>query len=826
MANTREMRVRLSLEASRFQSGLKDAMQSITDFKSKAMAMGQVVLKAGKAFVNFGVTAVKWFGNTLKTVASVSAKIGTAIGGISLAAIKTAADFQALDSMFKSTFGNLADEATKSMSKIAKETGIATGRLKQGFTDVFMQLKGSGIEANKALELTNKGMRLAADAAAAYNIPLEDAVTKIRSFIRGNTEAGDAIGLFTSESQRNSAAVEKYGKKWQELTEAQKQNLMLDISEKIYKESGAMGQAMREADGLENVLGNLKFTLKDFLSSLGKNMLEPAINSMKDFSIALMDTQQILENQGLSAAIEHMTKFIADKISGLANQIPSLMTNAISGINAFINNSLPSLMAAGGQIVQSISQGITSNQSQITSGISSLIGQIANWINENMPAIEAAGKSIIDAIKNGISNNKDAIGEAVYNVTKTAVALFVEYKYMIFEAGTQVGGEFIKGVWEGIWQGGQSYKPQNDNNFVPTKEDALQKGLEYGTAWVSSAGQVFGEKGPSLTDSLFSGETYTKIQVSGAESGYAYIDGIKTKISELSPEMQTVVNNLLKNQEGATQSGLETGKAHTDGAKAGITEGKEGVKAASKQVSTESAAAMLEELSKLKPETYQKMLDAAQAVRQSATDMYNGAKYSFSQLGKAAKEAMTEMYKGVGTSMYMTAQKVRQEASNMYNGAKTSFVNLCNVGKNQFSNLYNGASNSIRSLSHAVQGNMNTIRSSINIRSAVNGAISDFNRLRSSLSRPISARVNISRVTTVSTVSKPARMHSFAAIPFALSSATSGAAMSSGKSENSTQNMTTIIKLDSKEIARQTAPYMDGALNTMTARRNRLGGAF
>lgn len=771
MANNRDMRVRLSLDAASFQSGLKEAMQSITDFKSKAMEMGQIAMKLGKAYVKLGTDSIKWFGNMLKTVVSVSAKIGAAVGGISIAAVKTAADFQALDSMFKETFGNLTNTATQAMEKMAKETGIVSGRLKQGFTDMFMQLKGSGIEAKEALGLTEKGMRLAADAAAAYNIPLEDAVSKLRSFIRGNTEAGDSIGLFTSETQRNEAAVAKYGKKWQELTEAQKQNLMLEISEKIYKESGAMGQAAREADNLENVLGNLKFSLKEFLATLGAGMLNGAISSLKEFGAALDETKNILKDQGLMAAVDYMTKFIASKMSEMAKNIPNAMSNVINAINGFISNSLPSLMSAGGQIVQSISQGIVSNQSQISSGISSLIGQISNWINENMPSIEAAGRSIIDAIKTGIENNKDAIGEAVYNITKTAVSLFLEYKSMIFEAGLQVGGEFLRGVWDGIkeWNNNSDTR-KNSNWYIPPSEDVYNNGKEVGTTLANGTNN-------------------------GVEENKS---GFWTNFMDFLTCGGYTANK-------AKEEGQTTGKALGDSTVQGAEVG----------------------LSELSPATARQLEAATRALQQSATNMYNGAKYSFSQLGIAAKEEMTSMYKGVGTSMYMTAQKVRQEASNMYNGAKTSFVNLANVGRNQFSNLYNGASNSIRSLSHAVQGNMNSIRSAINIRSSVNSAISDFNRLRSALSRPVHASINISKTTTVSTISKPARMHGFAAMPFGLSSATSGAAMSSGKSDNSTkQNMTTIIQLDGKEIARQTAPYMDGALNTMTARRNRLGGAY
>lgn len=824
MSNNKDMKIKLALDAAEFKSGLKDAASAMKDFKSKVEVIADAVTKVSKAYIKLGTDSVKWFGNTLKTAVKTTAAIGTAISGIGAAAVNMAGEFQALDSMFSETFGSISDSATKAMEKMAKETGVVTGRLKSGFTDMFMQLKGSGVDANKALGLTEKGMRLAADAAAAYNIPLEDAVAKLRSFIRGNTEAGDSIGLFTSEAQRNEAAVKKYSKKWKDLTEAQKQNLMLDISEKIYKESGAMGQAAREADNLENVIGNLKHSSKELLATLGAGLLDGAIYSIKDFGNALNEANKILKEQGLAAAVEYMVDFITKKMSSFSKDIPKYMTTAINDIVHFINTSLPKIFAAGSDIVKNIADGIVSNSEAISTGISSVIGQLATWITDNMPKIEAAGKTILNALRDGIKNNKDAIKSAVSSVVTTAVELFLEYKTLLFTAGLEFGGEFIKGIWQGIWQAGQKYKPTNDNYFVPTAQEATQKGIEYGTAWISSAGKVFGEKGPSLWESITSNDTFTKIQASGKESGYAYINGVKTKISELSPEMKTVVNDLLKNQEGATESGKKAGKAHTDGAKAGISEGKESVKAASKQVSTESAAAMLEELSQLKPETYNKMLDAAQAVRQSATDMYNGAKYSFSRLGIAAKEAMTDMYKGVGTSMYKLAQKVKQEASNMYNGAKTSFINLCNVGKNQFSNLYNGAANSMRSLSHTVQGCMNTIKSAINsIGKSVNSAISDYNRLRNSLSKPINAKVNIAKTTTVKTVSDIA-MASYGVSSFGRS--LSSGALSSGKSEISNQNMTINVVLDSKTIATQTAPYLNGELNILSKRQNRLGGAF
>ena len=184
--------------------------------------------------------------------------------------VSTAGDVQAENAQFEASFGSLA--------------GVFASRLRVTGTKAFSQLKGAGMEANEALERTETFLNLASDAAAYYDISLEDAEARIRSFMRGNVEAGDAIGLFTSESQRNTYALNMYGRKWLELTEAEKQNLMLNVAENIYAQSGALGQASRESDGLANVTGNLKETWRQLLATVGKPVMEAVIPIMQDLT--------------------------------------------------------------------------------------------------------------------------------------------------------------------------------------------------------------------------------------------------------------------------------------------------------------------------------------------------------------------------------------------------------------------------------------------------------------------------------------------------------------------------------------------------------------
>lgn len=195
--------------------------------------------------------------------------------------VDASAQVSALNAQFSATFSEVSTAATKMFNEVANGTGVMATRLRTAGTKAFSQFKGAGLDANEALAQTERYLNLAADAAAYYDISLEDADTRLRSFIRGNVEAGDMIGLFTSETQRNSKALELYGVKWLQLTEDQRQMVMLDVAEQIYSQSGALGQASREAEQFANVTGNLAENWLQFKAALGQPLLEAMIPIMQ-----------------------------------------------------------------------------------------------------------------------------------------------------------------------------------------------------------------------------------------------------------------------------------------------------------------------------------------------------------------------------------------------------------------------------------------------------------------------------------------------------------------------------------------------------------------
>lgn len=287
---------KLGLDSKEYEQGIKGAKQGFEKLDTWMVAKAQLIADGVK--------------RAFSTIADFAKD-----------AITAAADVSAEKAQFAATFEGIEEAANGVLASVSNDTGILATRLQQVGTKAFSQFKGAGIDAAGALSMMDEYTRIAADAAAYYDISLEDADVRLRSFLRGNTEAGDAIGLFTSESQRNSKAVELYGKKWTNLTEAQKQNLMLNVAKEIYDQSGATGQAAREMDGWVNVVGNLQRVWKDVLAVIGAPFYESLTPVVQKLSEFLSDETVQMRLGMLASSLGDMAGYVFDGVIDLLDKI-------------------------------------------------------------------------------------------------------------------------------------------------------------------------------------------------------------------------------------------------------------------------------------------------------------------------------------------------------------------------------------------------------------------------------------------------------------------------------------------------------------------------
>lgn len=222
--------------------------------------------------------------------------------------VNCAADVAAEQSAFSQIMGDYSDEATAKLRAIADETGIAETRLTSSMTSMTAKWKGLGYGIDEATTLSSRGLTIAADAAAFWDMSLNESTGHLNSFINGSYEGGEAIGLFANDAQMALFAVEQglveTTKEWANLDEAQKQATRLEYAENMLKASGAVGQAAKEAGQYANVQANLTEKWRQFKAEIGTPVLQSIVIPAMEALSAAVDAA--------SAGYESLKNFVSD----------------------------------------------------------------------------------------------------------------------------------------------------------------------------------------------------------------------------------------------------------------------------------------------------------------------------------------------------------------------------------------------------------------------------------------------------------------------------------------------------------------------------------
>ena len=247
--------------------------------------------------------------------------------------IEAAAQVNAANSQMAQTFGNLEDKARGVISGIAKDSGILETRLQGVGTSIYAFAKTSGMDSASAMTLMQDALQATADSAAYYDRSLEDTAESLKSFLKGNYANDAALGISCTETTRNAAANKLYGKSFKDLSEAQKQLTLLQMVKDANALSGAMGQAAREADGWENVTGNLKESWRQLLAVVGQPVLKIATTFVKRLTSGLQQLTVYAKAavQSIGNLLHLDFSGVADSGSDAANNIGSVADSADDG---------------------------------------------------------------------------------------------------------------------------------------------------------------------------------------------------------------------------------------------------------------------------------------------------------------------------------------------------------------------------------------------------------------------------------------------------------------------------------------------------------------
>lgn len=445
-------------------------------------------------------------GSVIKTASKIGAVVTTVGTALTAVGVDTAAEVRAEASAFEQTFGDMQDTATKAIGRVAEESGILQTRLNTLGSKIYAFARSSGGDAVESMNLMERALQVAADSAAYYDTSVEQATETVQSFLKGNFANDAALGLSATETTRNAAAMELFGQKYNELSEIQKQETLLKMVEDSQRLSGAMGQAAREADGWENVLGNLKESWRQLKAAFGEPildsvtpMLQSATAAVQDFTAkvdwekvanvittgfdsavdackTLMDTlNQIIPVIGVAAgafaslkagmAIQHLVQGfqnaqVAISLLTMGLNNTTLAQAALNGTMT-VGETIVALLTGKMTLAQFAQAAMTKGQLALNTALSAnpigaviavvgaLVAAVVVLWNTNddfRNAIISAWGKITETISGAVSAIKTFFTETIPNAAQTALDWF----HSIPEQMKEVGRNLLMGLWDGI----------------------------------------------------------------------------------------------------------------------------------------------------------------------------------------------------------------------------------------------------------------------------------------------------------------------------------------------------------------------------------------
>lgn len=476
-----------SAEANKMESELNNAKTAFNHLNDEMKGTKSV---ADSAQESLGEIAKAARAELLQQFSEKLGDISEKLVDVGKEAIEAAASMQASNAQFSTVFGDMEGQAREALNNIGKEMSIVPERLQGSFTQMASFAKTSGLDTAQALDLSTRATKAAADGAAFYDKSIESVTESLQSFLKGNFANDAALGISATETTRNAAANKLYGKSFKDLSEAQKQLTLLQMVEDGNELSGALGQAARESDGLENVMGNLKQSGTNALAALGQPLLEmliPVFQALGDIIKGVADWFGTLPGPIKEFIV--MIGGVVTAVGFLAPIFLSLQAIFTTSIGAMITAALPiigtaaAIAAAVAAVVvilkylwetnegfrnavtavwEAISSVINTVVGEISNFIMSIFGTVVTWWTENQELI----RSITDAVWTGISaiisaamavlgplieggwNTIQIITSTVWEVIKTVVETAINVVLGTIKAVMQI----LTGDWSGAWE--------------------------------------------------------------------------------------------------------------------------------------------------------------------------------------------------------------------------------------------------------------------------------------------------------------------------------------------------------------------------------------
>lgn len=370
--------------------------------------------------------------NVIKTVGGVVTAVGTAIGSVVAAGVKSYADLEqnigGVETLFKENSQKVIDNANK-----AYETaGVSANEYMQLVTSFSASLLQSlGGDTAKAADVADMALIDMADNANKFGTDMQSIQNAYQGFAKQNYTMLDNLKLgyggTKSEMERLLADAQKIsGVKYDIANLSDVYNAIhviqteLDVTGTTAKES---------ATTISGSMSSMKAAFDNFLNGSGSP--EQLSNSITTF---------------ISNVSNVILKLAPSILSGLS----TLFQNLVPQIGKLIMNMLPQLFTSAQELITSLLKLISENVQPLSDTIVSLFISLTNFIVENLPMIVDVALQIILALASGIAENIDDLIPTIVDVVLKISEILLDNIDLVIEAAFKLLLGVAKGIVKAI----------------------------------------------------------------------------------------------------------------------------------------------------------------------------------------------------------------------------------------------------------------------------------------------------------------------------------------------------------------------------------------
>ena len=297
------------------------------------------------------------FKNITKTIGALG--IGHIVATQVSQAVDYASDLVEVQNVVDTVFGE--DSAIDEWSqRTLRAFGLNELAAKQYAGTLGAMLSSAGMTGGTVEELSMKMTELAGDMASFYNLSADEAFTKIRSGLSGETEPLKALGIDMSVAGLEAYALAQNIKKpYEEMSQGEK--MMLRYGYMLQQTKNAQGDFSDNFGSYSNQVKYLKQSWQEFTGSLATNVL-PALTGLVGI---LNNGISFLE--AISAGVE--------RFSGVLSVIEPLLWGVVGVMGVYLAVTKGAALATA--LLETVTKGFTAIQTFFSIGWGVLTGNTA-----------------------------------------------------------------------------------------------------------------------------------------------------------------------------------------------------------------------------------------------------------------------------------------------------------------------------------------------------------------------------------------------------------------------------------------------------------------